>query len=47
MTSNTHMPNLNSILQAILTYFPETKCDDNAAPRGDPSQLSDTNLSQP
>ena len=47
MTSNTHMPNLNFILQAILTYFPETKCDDDAGPIGDPSQLSDTKLSQP
>ena len=47
MTSNTHMPNLNFILQVILTYFPETKCDNNAGPIGDPSQLSDTKLSQP
>ena len=37
MTGNTHMPNLNFILQAILTYFPETKCDDGAGHIGDPS----------
>ena len=47
MISNTHMPNLNFILQAISTYFPETKCDDDAGPIGDPSQLSDTKLLQP
>ena len=44
MTGNTHMPNLNFILQA---YFPETKCDDDAGPFGDPSPLSDTKLLQP
>ena len=46
MTANTHMPNLNFILQAILKYFLETKCDDDAGPIGDPSQLSDTKLLQ-
>ena len=47
MTTNTHMPNVNFILQVILTYFPKTKCDDEAGPIGDPSQLGDTNLLQP
>ena len=46
MTDNTHMPNLNFNLQ-FLTYFPETKCDDDFGPIGDPSQLSDTKLIQP
>ena len=38
--------NISSYLQ-FLTYFPETKCDDDAGPIGDPSQLSDTKLLQP
>ena len=47
MASNTHMPNLNFILQVIFTYFPETKFDDDAGFIGDPSQLSETKLLQP
>ena len=47
MTSNTHMPNFNFILQAILKYFSEIKCNDDAGPIGDPSQLSDPKMSQP
>ena len=47
MTGNTHMPNLNFILEEFLTYFPETKYDDDAGLIGDPSQLNDTKLLQP
>ena len=46
MTGNTHMPNLISSYLQFLAYFPETKCDDDAGPIGDPSQLSDTKLLQ-
>ena len=47
MTGNIHMLNLNFILQAILTYFQVTKCEDDAGHICDPWQRSDTKLLQP
>ena len=47
MAGNTHMSNLNFILQAIFDIFSRNKCDDDAGLIGDPSQLNDTKLLQP